>query len=48
MSNNNNSQQQNKVAPINQEFEGRITKIKELCVAAFILEMTRSLKREEK
>lgn len=28
----------------NPEFEERITKIKELCIATFLLEMTRSLK----
>ncbi len=39
---------QMKPVPVNQEFEGRITKIKELCVATFILEMTRSLKPNEK
>jgi hypothetical protein len=39
---------QQKSAPVNQEFEGRIMKIKELCIATFLLEMTRSLKQDEK
>lgn len=32
----------------NAEFEERILKIKELCIATFILEMTRTLKVDEK
>lgn len=34
--------------PVNQEFEGRILKIKELCIATFILELTRTLKPADK
>ena len=30
------------------DFEERITKIKELCIATFFLDMTRSLKSDEK
>lgn len=37
-----------KAMPVNAEFEAKITKIKELCVATFILEMTRTLKPHEK
>ena len=40
--------QQKSSPPVNQEFEGRILKIKELCVATFILELTRTLKPADK
>ena len=42
------SSMQQQTKPSNATFEERITKIKEICVATFILEMTRSLKPDEK
>ncbi len=39
---------QNVSMKVNQDFEDRIMKIKELCIATFLLDMTRSLKYDEK